>query len=70
MIHVFTSAATNYLAKVRLLCRSIKEFYPEVTVHVALADEVSSWLDISAELFDPKSSYHIRFCFEINWTLG
>jgi len=37
-LHIFTSAAMNYLPKVRALCRSIKQFHPEAVVHLALAD--------------------------------
>lgn len=52
MIHAFTSAAVNYLVKVRLLCSSIKQYHPEFTVHLALADEVPGWLDLGREPFD------------------
>jgi hypothetical protein len=38
-LHVFTSAAVNYLPKVRTLCRSIREHHPEAVIHFALADE-------------------------------
>lgn len=36
---VFTSAAVNYLPKVRLLCESIRRYHPEFVVHLALADD-------------------------------
>ncbi len=36
--HVFTSAAMNYLPKVRLLCESIRRYHPEFVLHLALAD--------------------------------
>ncbi|MGG1514056.1 hypothetical protein ABE504_01485 [Paenibacillus oryzisoli] len=52
MIHFFTSAAVNYLPKVRLLCDSIKKYHPEVTVHLALPDRKPEWLNIENEPFD------------------
>lgn len=52
MIHVYTSAALNYLPKVRLLCQSIKKFHPDWVVHFALADKKPEWLVLSAEPFD------------------
>jgi hypothetical protein len=51
-LHVFTSASVNYLPKVRLLCRSIRRHHPEARIHLALADERPSWLDLSREPFD------------------
>src|SRR5262249_199422 len=52
MIYAFTSAAVNYLPKVRLLCRSIKLHHPEFRVVLALADSLPDWLDVSGEPFD------------------
>ena len=51
-LHVFTSAAVNYLPKVRMLCESIKRFHPEARVYLALADERPAWLDTTNEPFD------------------
>ena len=51
-LHVFTCAAVNYLPKVRILCRSLKEHHPEAVIHVALADERPAWLDLAGEPFD------------------
>lgn len=51
-LHIFTSAAVNYLPKVRMLCRSIRRYHPEATVHLALADERPSWLTTQDEPFD------------------
>lgn len=51
-LHVFTSAAVNYLPKVRVLCESIKKHHPEAVVHLALADERPAWLDPAKEPFD------------------
>ncbi len=51
-LHVFTSAAVNYLPKVRILCRSLRRHHPEAVIHVALADERPRWLDVAGEPFD------------------
>lgn len=51
-IHVFTSAAYNYIPKVRLLFNSLRKHHPEFTLHLVLADEVRSDFDISKEPFD------------------
>ena len=51
-LHVFTSAAVNYLPKVRALCRSIRRFHPEAMIHLALADQRPSWLTTEGEPFD------------------
>jgi hypothetical protein len=37
-IHVFTSAACNYLPKAQVLAVSIRKFHPEWRLHLALAD--------------------------------
>jgi hypothetical protein len=44
VLHVFTSAAVNYLPKVRILCRSIRKHHPEAVIHLVLADERPQWL--------------------------
>ncbi len=51
-LHVFTSAAVNYLPKVRILCRSIRRYHPEAVIHLALADERPQWLRTEDEPFD------------------
>lgn len=51
-VHVFTSAAFNYIPKVRLLFKSLRKHHPEWVLHLALADEFSSEIDLSAEPFD------------------
>ncbi len=51
-LHIFTSAAVNYLPKVRMLCRSVKRFHPEAVVHLALADLRPGWLGTQGEPFD------------------
>lgn len=51
-LHIFTSAAVNYLPKVRILCRSLKRHHPEATIHLALADLRPGWLSARGEPFD------------------
>lgn len=51
-LHIFTSAAVNYLPKVRILCRSIRRHHPEAVIHLALADERPPWLRTGDEPFD------------------
>jgi len=51
-LHIFTSAAVNYLPKVRILCRSLKRHHPEAIVHLALADLRPDWLSAQGEPFD------------------
>lgn len=51
-VHVFTSAAFNYIPKVRLLFESIKKFHPDWVLHIALPDELRDDSDLSNELFD------------------
>lgn len=51
-LHIFTSAACNYIPKVRMLFRSLREQHPEAVLHLALADERTPLLDISKEPFD------------------
>lgn len=51
-IHVFTSAACNYIPKVRMLFRSLRELHPEFVLHLALADERTPLLDLASEPFD------------------
>lgn len=48
----YTSAAINYLPKVRKLCASLKRFHPEFEVVLALSDEVTSIVDFSQEPID------------------
>ena len=51
-LHVFTSAAVNYLPKVRTLCQSVRRHHPEAVIHLALADERPAWLTVEGEPFD------------------
>lgn len=56
-VHVFTSAAVNYLPKARVLAQSIRKYHPEFTVHLALADPKPAWLDVVQEPFDSVVSW-------------
>lgn len=51
-VHVFTSAALNYIPKVRMLFQSIRKYHPEWRIHLVLADEMRSQVDLSHEPFD------------------
>lgn len=51
-IHVFTSAACNYIPKVRVLVESVKKWHPEWKIHLALSDELPASVDLSLEGFD------------------
>ncbi|MEO5595664.1 MAG: hypothetical protein ABIQ97_00740 [Lysobacteraceae bacterium] len=48
----YTSAAINYLPKVRKLCASIKRFHPEFEVVLALADRIPPGIDFADEPID------------------
>lgn len=48
----FTSAAINYLPKVRQLCRSIRQFHPEFEIVLALPDALDGQVDFSGEPID------------------
>ena len=50
--HVFTSAAFNYIPKVRMLFKSLREFHPEWRLHLVLADELRIDIDLSKEPID------------------
>ena len=49
---ILTAIALNYLPKLRVLCRSLKQHHPELPIHVVIVDEVPPWLDVEAEPFD------------------
>ena len=51
-VHVFTSAAFNYIPKVRMLFQSLRKHHPEFVLHLALADKMHPEIDFSAEPFD------------------
>jgi len=51
-VHVFTSAAFNYIPKVRMLFQSLRKHHPEFVLHLALADKLHPEIDLSTESFD------------------
>jgi hypothetical protein len=51
-VHVFTSAAFNYIPKARLLFDSLRRHHPEWVLHLALGDALHPELDLSGEAFD------------------
>ena len=55
-IHVFTSAAYNYLPKVRVLFNSIRKTHPNWRLHLLLVDDNKSLIDIELEDFDEVHS--------------
>ncbi len=52
MIHYFTSAATNYLPKARVLARSVKAHHPEGCFTLLLCDDPPPGFDLANEPFD------------------
>jgi hypothetical protein len=63
--HLFTSAAANYLPKVRVLLQSLRELHPEWTLHLALADQLSEGVELRGEPID--SVLHISELGIPNW---
>lgn len=51
-LHIYTSAACNYIPKVRMLFTSLRQFHPEAVLHLLLADGATDLLDQSKEPFD------------------
>jgi hypothetical protein len=51
-VHVFTSAALNYIPKARVLFQSLRKHHPEWVLHLALPDEGHSDIDLTSEPFD------------------
>lgn len=51
-VHVFTSAALNYIPKVRMLFNSLRLHHPDWKLHLLLADHLPDDLDTSQEPFD------------------
>lgn len=47
-IHVFTSAAANYLPKVRVLFQTLRRFHPDWVMHLAVADAPPSAAALAA----------------------
>ena len=51
-VYVFTSAALNYIPKVRLLFNSIKKIHPEWRTYLALADRLPEDIKLNEESID------------------
>lgn len=51
-LHIYTSAACNYIPKVRMLFSSLRQHHPEAVLHLLLADGATDLLDLSKEPFD------------------
>lgn len=55
-VHVFTSAALNYIPKVRILFSSIRRHHPDWKLHLLLADQLPDDFDLKSEPFDEITS--------------
>lgn len=66
-IHVYTSAACNYIPKVRVLIESVRKWHPEWVIHLALSDDPPTGIDLSGEPFD---EVHTASSLEIPDFLG
>lgn len=51
-VHLFTSAACNYLPKARVLAKSVRKYHPEWRIHLALADRMCSMPEDTPAFFD------------------
>jgi hypothetical protein len=51
-LYAFTSAACNYLPKVRLLAQSLKQFHPEIRLVLALSDRTPNLELLAGEAWD------------------
>jgi hypothetical protein len=51
-LHIYTSAACNYIPKVRMLFNSLRVHHPEARLHLLLADKKTDLIDLSQEPFD------------------
>jgi hypothetical protein len=51
-LHIYTSAACNYIPKVRMLFNSLKVHHPQARLHLLLADKKTDLIDLSQEPFD------------------
>lgn len=52
MIHYFTSITENYLAKARVLCKTLKEHNPTCKFYVGLTGDMPPKLNTAMEPFD------------------
>lgn len=50
--YVFTSAAVNYIPKVRILFNSLRKYHPTWELHLALADQLPDYIDLDKEPID------------------
>ncbi|MBX3586305.1 MAG: glycosyl transferase [Ramlibacter sp.] len=55
-LHIFTSAACNYVPKVRMLFTSLRKHHPEAVLHLLLSDGKTDLLDLNKEPFDAVTS--------------
>lgn len=69
-LHVFTSAALNYLPKVRRLVQSVRQFHPEAHITLALADLLPENLAPPAEFDAIVSVADLGIADWRGWTFG
>lgn len=70
-VHVFTSAAFNYIPKVRMLFQSLRRLHPEFVLHLALADKLHPEIDLSDEPFDEVIALeHLNIPGTTGWSFG
>jgi hypothetical protein len=55
-VHVFSSAAFNYIPKARLLFNSLRKYHPDWVLHLALGDEPHPEFRLANEPFDELTS--------------
>jgi len=49
---IFTSCASNYIPKARVLATSVKKFHPEIDVHLLVVDALPAGFSLEKEAFD------------------
>lgn len=52
MTYYFTSITSNYLAKARVLCKSLKQFNPDCKFALGISDDLPEHVSIDSEPFD------------------
>lgn len=50
--HVYTSLTVNYLAKGRVMAKSVRRYHPDWVIHLVLCEPPPEWFDLTLEPFD------------------
>lgn len=70
-VHVFTSAALNYIPKVRVLFNSLRRYHPDWHLHLLLADNLPGNIDLSSEPFDTITTIEeLGIDHWVSWVFG